>query len=73
MIKILEGILGEVFESSHMARWSDLVEKNESLRYFPNVLLNNQLEKASQKAGVLMVYQGEQKSFDKLILVKDKI
>ena len=56
-----------------MARWSDLVEKNESLQYYPNVLLNNQLEKASKKVGILMVYQGEQKALDKLILVKDKV
>ncbi|WLI08020.1 metallophosphoesterase [Pseudomonas sp. FP597] len=71
--KILEDILGEVFENAHMARWSDLVEKNESLQYYPNVLLNNQLEKAAKKVGVLMVYQGEQKALDKLILVKDKV
>lgn len=67
---ILEATLTEVFKSVHMVRWCDLISKNEALQYYPNVLLNNQLEKTSQKLGLLMVYQGEQRTLDKLILVK---
>ncbi|MNZ34936.1 cyclic 3',5'-adenosine monophosphate phosphodiesterase [compost metagenome] len=72
--ELLEEMICKAFDESPtpIVKWPELVERNESLRYYSNSSLKRQLEKITQKTGTMMLYPGGQTILENLVLVKDK-
>lgn len=68
----LEATLTTLLESQPFVEWSELINADESIQYYPNNLLRNNLAIVAKKMNLLQRYSGQQQAFDTLILVREK-